>query len=154
MLTTMARAISTVLFLKDKYQWFNLANFASLNNDGKHVNANIYNIDFIANRPDLLYFVDAKGNHSSVGQGHLTINKVHLGDITINSQTINQGDKLPNFTIGNEGALNFVNSEGFGDLNVKFEVVNYNGADGTYKITLKENGHNNYTFNVIEELLQ
>ena len=140
-------------FLKDKYQWFNLANFASLNNDGKHVNANIYNIDFIANRPDLLYFVDAKGNHSSVGQGHLTINKVHLGDITINSQTINQGDKLPNFTIGNEGALNFVNSEGFGDLNVKFEVVNYNGADGTYKITLKENGHNNYTFNVIEGTL-
>lgn len=131
--------------LKDKYNWFDIYDKASITGDNGFINAGLHNVDLVS-KDNSHYFVNQDGSTTYKGQGRVNINKVNLGNLVIGDVTIEQGDSLPEFTITNQDALSFINGESLKDLNIKFEIENYDGKDGSYTIKVVETGDNNYTF--------
>ena len=131
--------------LKDKYNWFEIYDKALITGDKGFINAGIHHVD-LKSIDNSHYFVNQDGTTSYIGDAKVNINKVNLGNLIIGNATIEQDDSLPNFTIDNQDELNFVNGESLKDLNIKFEVENYDGKEGSYTIKVVESGDNNYTF--------
>lgn len=131
--------------LKDKYNWFDIYDKAAITGDNGFINAGLHNVDLVS-KDNSHYFVNQDGSTTYKGQGRVNINKVNLGNLVIGDVTIEQGDSLPEFTITNQDALSFVNGESLNDLNIKFEIENYDGKEGSYTIKVVETGDNNYTF--------